>query len=112
MKQNGINECNKTLYLKDPEDLVVVKGRSAILNCEARSSVRGLKYSWLLNNKLIDFNETEGLLLFKNGSLYIPNVSGKRTNGLEGLYQCLVSNSIGSLLSLPAKLQIASKQLP
>lgn len=102
----GVTEIPLSLYLKDPEDVIVGRGQSATLKCEAMSSSGwNVYWSWLYEGNLISTNDTRRQIL-DNGSLYIPKVVGKK---MEGEYQCRARNDIGAVISNPAKLKIASK---
>ncbi|KAI4459135.1 protein sidekick [Holotrichia oblita] len=96
-----------SVELKDPEDVIVAKGQSASLVCAIQATNGNVDLVWLYNGSKIPLNDTRWELL-DNGTLYIPKVTGKRMNSVEGLYQCLVKNNVGSLLSNAAKLSVAT----
>ncbi|KAJ8985773.1 hypothetical protein NQ317_014426 [Molorchus minor] len=96
-----------SLRLTDPKDLIVSKGQSAILRCDAVSTSDGLKIKWLHNDLPLPTNDTRWSQQ-SDGSLYIPKTtSGKKANGVTGEYACLVSNKVGALRSNTAKLRVA-----
>ncbi|GJQ84463.1 hypothetical protein Trydic_g15670 [Trypoxylus dichotomus] len=96
-----------SVELKDPEDVIVAKGQSASLACAIQATNGNVDLVWLFNGSKIPLNDTRWELL-DNGTLYIPKVTGKRLDSVEGLYQCLVKNNVGSLLSSAAKLSVAT----
>lgn len=103
----GVTEISLSLQLKDPHDVTVGRGQPATLRCEASSTVPGLNISWLYEDNPIAFNDSRKQTL-SDGSLYIKKVAGRK---MEGRYQCLAKNKIGSLLSNSAALKIACKQM-
>lgn len=97
-----------SLQLQDPKDVIIARGQPATLKCEAHSTAPGLHFRWLFNDVLIPINDTRTVQK-DDGSLLIPKVAGKRFDSLEGKYRCIATNNIGSVLSNPAALKIASK---
>ncbi|KAJ8962015.1 hypothetical protein NQ314_005797, partial [Rhamnusium bicolor] len=101
-------EIALSLKLTDPKDVIVQKGQSATLRCDAKSSIAGFKVTWFHNDSPVQLNDTRWRQ-HEDGSLYIPKVvSRKSANGVTGEYQCLVRNNAGALLSGVAKLRVAS----
>lgn len=94
-----------SLNLDNPEDVVVAKGQPAAFHCRAHSNSTRLRHRWYFNDTLIVPDDARRRQL-DNGTLYIPKVVGRRS---EGSYHCLVSNENGSLLSNSATLRIASE---
>ena len=92
----------------EPTDTIAVRGQSAVLNCYGNSTTGSgpVTVSWLKDRKGIHADGRINLL--SNGSLYISRVQRKRRYD-EGDYECRLQNNIGSILSKPAKLRIASK---
>ncbi|XP_044262319.1 protogenin A-like [Tribolium madens] len=101
-------EVPLSIELKDPQDVTVSRGQSAILQCDTKSLTPGLQISWLYNDNPVDSNDTRRVIQ-EDGSLYFPKVGGsKKTKGLVGEYRCRAMVQNVSLLSNPAKLKIAS----
>lgn len=102
-----------SLYVKNPNDVIVVKGQSAHLKCDAFSIFGDkLNITWYHNGEqIITNNKTQQQYIINGTSLYIPKViNNKRNNNiLLGDYNCLVQNKKGAILSNTAKLRIASK---
>ncbi|KAJ8920400.1 hypothetical protein NQ315_005266 [Exocentrus adspersus] len=97
-----------SINLTDPKDVIALKGQSATLRCDARSSLNGLEVTWLHNGSPLPPNDTRWSQR-EDGSLYILKVlSGKKANGVTGEYQCLVRNKVGAMVSGVAKLRVAS----
>lgn len=99
---------NITLTLKDPKDVVVGANESVTLKCDAESKFNNLTYNWLFNNEFIPISDKYRKIQL-DGSLVIQEMYVMDNFSLEGNYSCLVNNSLGALLSNPAKVQIASK---
>lgn len=93
-----------------PEDVVLVRGHSAMLPCVVRSPKKtgGFRVRWMLNGTVLPDNDGKWRIL-KNGTLIVPKMSGKKLSGnsLEGNYRCLVENADGALLSKPARVRFA-----
>lgn len=116
----SVTEIPLSLQLRGPEDVTATRGQSVTLRCDAESSSGPVQITWLHNDIPLVFttaatNDSNSNRKYYvqqgDGSLYFPKVGGKRggSGGLAGQYRCLVKNSVGSLLSNPAKLRIASE---
>lgn len=105
----GISEIPLSIQLKNPYDVIVRKGQSAILKCEVKSSSAELQITWLHNDSPVPTNDSRRILQ-NDGSLLITKVvNGKKMISLTGEYRCIAKNNIGSIISNPAKLTIACK---
>lgn len=88
--------------------MIVRKGQSATLRCDAKSS-KPLQILWLYNDILIQSNDTRRFVQ-SDGSLFFPKVSGgKKNKGITGEYRCKATTQKISILSNTAKLKIACK---
>ena len=107
----GVSELELTL---EPQDTIVVPGSSAVLNCAAASSNPDV-------NPTIRWRGEDGQYLnfigdayrskLSNGSLFISTVYPGHP-GLQGDYQCVATlDSVGSIVSRTARLQLASKSV-
>ncbi len=97
------------IFTKEPESLVVVSGTNATFQCEA-DAVRPttLTYFWKFNGEYIDDAAT-GKYYQYNNSLKIHGVNESD----NGTYQCVAfSADVGTIISKPAKLQIACMYPP
>lgn len=94
-------------FVVEPEDIDVVVGSSLVWNCSAVSSL-GLpapNITWLKASRQI-VNGRRSVL--PNGALSIQRIvqrSGSQDD--EDVYECLATNSIGSITSRPVLLRIA-----
>ncbi|KAL3280294.1 hypothetical protein HHI36_017784 [Cryptolaemus montrouzieri] len=109
---SGVLEIPHSLHVKDPEDVVVPKGQPATLRCIVKALPPGVAprfqpiVTWLHNDVPIPKNDSKRTVQ-KDGSLYIPRVTGGR-RPLTGAYRCSVKNEVGVVVSGESKLQIAS----
>jgi len=102
----GITETGLE-FVVEPEDIDVAAGSSLVWNCSAVSSA-GLpapNITWLKDGKVIG-NGRRSVL--PNGALSIRRIVQRpSTQGDEDVYECLATNSIGSITSRPVLLRIA-----
>ncbi|CAH0552662.1 unnamed protein product [Brassicogethes aeneus] len=100
-----VPDIDLSLSLQDPQDVTVLKGHGATLQCLAESTEDGpVEYEWLRNGEPIAEQKTS-----TDGSLHFSKViSGKKANANTGEYQCLAKNRAGAILSNGAKLRVAS----
>jgi len=94
-------------FVVEPEDIVVARGTSLVWNCSAVSSP-GLPpptITWLKDGRLIGDGR---LSVLPSGALSIRRIVQRpRTQGDESIYECLATNSIGTITSRPVLLRIA-----
>jgi len=94
-------------FVVEPEDVVVVAGASLLWNCSAVSSA-GLpapNITWLKHGRLIGDGRQSVL---PSGALSIRRIVQRPSgHGDEDTYECLATNSIGSITSRPVLLRIA-----
>jgi len=94
-------------FVIEPDDIVVAVGSSLVWNCSAVSSA-GLpapNITWLKDGRLIGDGRRSVL---PTGALSIRKIVQRPGNqGDEDIYECLATNSIGSLTSRPVLLRIA-----
>lgn len=97
----------------EPQDMVVLPGRPALLTCEAeaRSDVSSARpsVSWRgADGQLLTFIGDSYRSQLANGSLYI-SAFGEEDGAAAAEYQCLASlEAVGSVLTRTARLQLAS----
>jgi len=94
-------------FVIEPEDVIVAPGTSLVWNCSAVSST-GLpspNITWLKNGRVIGDGRRSVL---PSGALSIRRIVQRPGNqGDEDIYECLATNSIGSITSRPVLLRIA-----
>lgn len=90
---------------REPENAVVSKSQSTTFRCSAESSAGTPQFAWLLNGNPVSTNDSRFEIATGDGTLTIREAAKR----FEGVYYCLVTNNVGSLLSNPAKLRIAGK---
>lgn len=94
-------------FVIEPEDVVVITGVSFVWNCSAVSST-GLPVptiTWLKDGQLIGDGRRSVL---PSGALSIRKIVQRpSTQGDEDIYECLATNSVGSITSRPVLLRIA-----
>ncbi|XP_020797110.1 protogenin A [Boleophthalmus pectinirostris] len=103
---SGILCFSELFFVKEPQDVTVMRKESVILDCQVRGEAP-IDFQWLKNGlKLV---ESERLYLLSNGSLFISEVEIRRGDKSdEGFYQCLAQNKYGAILSQKARVTIAS----
>jgi len=94
-------------FVVEPEDVVVVAGASLVWNCSA-VSLAGLPapdITWLKRGRPIG-NGRQSVL--PSGALSIRRIVQRSGgHGDEDTYECLATNTIGSITSRPVLLRIA-----
>lgn len=95
-------------FVVEPEDIIAVAGESLVWNCSA-VSLAGLlapDITWLKDGRLIGTNGRMSVL--PSGALSFRRVIQRPGGrGDEDIYECLATNSIGSITSRPVLLRIA-----
>nr|XP_020745718.1 contactin-6-like [Odocoileus virginianus texanus] len=102
----GDGGLSPPIFTQEPEDAIFpldLSKAEIILNCAA-NGYPSPHYRWKQNGADIDFTMSYHYRL-DGGSLAI---SSPRTDQDIGTYQCLATNSLGTILSQKAKLQFAS----
>ncbi|RXM96334.1 Contactin-5, partial [Acipenser ruthenus] len=92
-------------FLQEPDNTIFALGseeKKVTLNCEARGNPPPM-YRWLFNGTEIDITIDYRYSLI-DGNLIIMNPNEVRDSGK---YQCLVTNSFGTIISRDAMLQFA-----
>ncbi|NP_001398093.1 contactin-6 isoform c precursor [Mus musculus] len=106
-----INSCagegrfSRPIFIQEPQDVIFpldLSRSEIILTCTA-NGYPSPHYRWKQNGTDIDFGMTYHYRL-DGGSLAI---SSPRTDQDIGIYQCLATNPVGTILSRKAKLQFA-----
>ncbi|XP_060035698.1 contactin-5 isoform X2 [Erinaceus europaeus] len=93
------------VFLQEPDDIIFPtdsEEKKIALNCEVRGNPAP-GYRWLRNGTEIDL-ESDYRYSLIDGSFIISNPSEAKDSGL---YQCLATNALGSVLSREAILQFA-----
>ncbi|MGH0144351.1 UNVERIFIED_CONTAM: hypothetical protein FKN15_043219 [Acipenser sinensis] len=96
-------------FLQEPDNTIFALGseeKKVALNCEARGNPPPM-YRWLFNGTEIDITIDYRYSLI-DGNLIIMNPNEVRDSGK---YQCLVTNSFGTIISRDAMLQFACEYL-
>ncbi|OCT89559.1 protogenin [Xenopus laevis] len=93
-------------FVKEPEDVIVSRKDSVVLDCQANGEAP-ITVTWMKNG--VKISEKERISTFHNGSLYIREVEGRKgEQSDEGFYQCLALNKFGAILSQRAHLSLAT----
>ena len=104
---SGSSSLDTGLYFADqPQDVIVIKNTALVLNCSAQDSDGAVNITWRKDGELV--NDQRRVLL-RNGSLYFKRVVRHKQFTDEGLYQCVLRNHIGTIVSRKLQLQVASK---
>jgi len=94
-------------FVAEPEDVTVAAGTSLVWNCSAVSTA-GLpapNITWLKDGRVIGDGRRSVL---PSGALSIRRIVQRPgSQGDEDIYECLATNSIGSITSRPVLLRIA-----
>ena len=97
-------------FVREPQDVIAEKNKPLTLECSgaSKSSYAPVSYTWLYEGRPLSLDPRRQVQ--QNGSLYFTKViqRRKRNRTDEGTYQCLLSNSFGTVASRPAKVSIAS----
>ncbi|KAJ9593417.1 hypothetical protein L9F63_015043, partial [Diploptera punctata] len=109
------SELNLTLHFdQEPQNVVAVRGKPLVLQCAASSSTPGpVNISWTQDDEPLELVNDSRRYILRNGSLFFKKVLSKRSgpshDGFsdQGVYRCLVRNSVGALVSRSAQLRIA-----
>lgn len=88
----------------EPSDVVGVKGQSAQLNCSAVSIYGNATIAWLKDGVKVD-TSTRRYEFHADGSLGLLNLAKKH----EGVYQCVVRNSAGVVVTRSASVKVMCK---
>ncbi|XP_039216202.1 protein sidekick-1 isoform X2 [Crotalus tigris] len=84
---------NRTFIARPPEDSTVIKGTTAMLQCEAAHDPRiSIRYTWKKDAVIINPSSSSRITIEKDGSLII----GQTWSGDIGDYTCEVSSSGGN----------------
>ncbi|XP_043934455.1 protogenin [Protopterus annectens] len=106
LMDTGILCFSELFYVREPQDVTVLRKDSVTLDCQARGE-GPVTILWLKNG--VKISENDRVYTLANSSLHISEVEvrrGDRTD--EGFYQCLAQNKYGAILSRKARLAIAS----
>ncbi|BES95191.1 Neogenin C-terminus [Nesidiocoris tenuis] len=117
IRADGKSRDSGIWFSREPEDVIVVAGSSAILHCVAATSDPNATPVILWrdrDNQIIDFRSETHMSQLSNGSLYISSVLGRapetleKGSGLEERFSCMASvESIGRIVSRWASVNIA-----
>ncbi|XP_055337462.1 neogenin-like [Paramacrobiotus metropolitanus] len=105
---NGQNKIKPFYFTTEPADVTAVRDRPLLLNCST-SSQPDAHVQWKRDEVPISLAADGRRSVLSNGSLFFTKIVHSRTDRPdEGIYQCTVTNNIGTIVSRAAKLQIAS----
>ncbi|OWF38700.1 protogenin B-like [Mizuhopecten yessoensis] len=99
----GIEVLNR----QDSQHVIAQKNWKLLLNCSVTSKYGAPTITWLKNG--VPLNLDNRISKDINGSLFFRKVVNKRRKNItdEGLYDCLASNSKGTVLARRVKLEIS-----
>uniref|UniRef100_A0A674CQV6 Protogenin n=1 Tax=Salmo trutta TaxID=8032 RepID=A0A674CQV6_SALTR len=104
--QPGVLCFSELFFIKEPQDVTVMRKDAVILDCQAHGE-SPIAIRWLKNG--VKVVENERVYILSNGSLSISEVESRRGDKSdEGFYQCLAQNKYGAILSQKVCLTIAS----
>ena len=98
--------------MPSPDTVVAQKKFPFLLNCSAYSppQYRPINYTWYKNGQPLALDRR--VQVVDNGSLYFQSIKRRKrkfkTND-EGFYECLLTNSVGTVIARRVNLKIASK---
>ncbi|KAK1151494.1 immunoglobulin superfamily DCC subclass member 3 [Acipenser oxyrinchus oxyrinchus] len=105
----GLAGSPELAFLVEPSDVIAVRDRPLMLNCQVEGEGEGpISVTWRKNGVAMVMGQRASVLV--NGSLLIQNFH-KRRDGNEtdaGEYECAAQNRYGMLLSRRARVQLAS----
>ncbi|KAG8195386.1 hypothetical protein JTE90_001400 [Oedothorax gibbosus] len=108
----GVASSRELSFGAEPSDVIAVRDGSALLQCSALapSSASVPTYEWRRDGTTLQLVGDTRRSILSNGSLFITQVHHTRNERPdEGMYQCVASvKDIGTIVSRPAKLQIAN----
>ncbi|KAI0207613.1 Neogenin [Lamellibrachia satsuma] len=103
----GSSSLDTGLYFANqPQDVIAIKNAPLVLNCSSQDSDGRVNITWRKDGQLV--NDQRRFVL-RNGSLYFKRVLRRKQFTDEGLYQCVLRNHIGTIVSRKLQLQVASK---
>lgn len=99
----------------EPKTVVVTRRSSLTLDCPvaAEKEFGSLSFSWQLNGVAIKSRTPKArVYMHRNGTLHVRKVMHRMKDGNlvsdEGLYECFVTNSVGTVLAQLVKVVVAS----
>lgn len=119
---NGTENCNLGLYMmliyfcslsvvklkfetQPTSNIIISEGSNASLPCYAKSTGGHVIYDWFINGSLLSTSSNHSYRYITNDyGLVIVNVQRHID---DGLYRCIATNDLGSILSNQALLQVA-----
>ncbi|XP_018013475.1 protein sax-3 [Hyalella azteca] len=92
--------------VEHPADVLVRRGEPATLNCQADGKPEP-RISWYKNAKPLQFTEVGRHVVLAAGDLFFLQVMQDAHNDDTGVYWCVASNTVGSIRSNNATVEIA-----
>ncbi|XP_077993244.1 protogenin-like [Glandiceps talaboti] len=100
---SGLLSAEALEFTKEPQNVIVLKDQPFMWDCSADGAAP-IDITWRKDGDFIENNHHHQVL--KNGSLYFDTVEQKDDSD-EGVYECLVQNDIGVIVST-AELKVAT----
>ncbi|XP_077447826.1 neogenin 1a isoform X12 [Stigmatopora argus] len=97
-------------FTVEPQDVVAIRGNSALLNCSAHSDVTApARIEWKKDGTFLSLVSDERRRVLPDGSLFFTHVvHSKHNKPDEGTYQCVATiENLGSISSRTAHLYVA-----
>lgn len=101
-------------FTVEPQDTLVFRGNSALLNCSAHSDeATPVRLEWKKDGTFMSLRAEERRRVLPDGSLLFTHVvHSKHNKPDEGTYQCIATISeLGSISSRTARLSVAGEPL-
>ncbi|XP_070536750.1 protogenin A-like [Ptychodera flava] len=90
----------------EPSDVVVVEDQIFVWDCAAEGET-SINITWRKDGRVTEDDDRR--LVLANGSLYFATIEHKKRKvSDEGMYQCVASSDVGTIVSKVVRLQIAT----
>lgn len=100
-------------FTVEPQDTLVIRGNSALLNCSAHSdAATPARIEWKKDGTFMSLVSDERRRILPDGSLLFAHVvHSKHNKPDEGTYQCVATiENLGSISSRTARLSVAGER--
>lgn len=100
-------------FTVEPQDTLVIRGNSALLNCSAHSDVATpARIEWKKDGTFLSLVSDERRRILPDGALLFTHVvHSKHNKPDEGTYQCVATiENLGSISSRTARLSVAGER--
>lgn len=101
-------------FTVEPQDTLVIRGNSALLNCSAHSdAATPARVEWKKDGTFMSLVSDERRRILPDGSLLFTHVvHSKHNKPDEGTYQCVATiENLGSISSRTARLSVAGERV-